>query len=753
MGYDDAPAIMSFFSNTKETSDRYATYAGEFHELFQNHALSFGRPENLLQLGPKLEHDEQFCAEFSMLTKSVAQREEGRLTLTRMLTIVAVAIGGPEVMSFRTSGTVPVVTFLKGIGGWSEIEEETEPITQSKWMTPSPEIRRLFGSNASRDPADEEQAARQHGWQSAGPPGDGEEPGPPMTTRPTLMDTLSRLERALQAHPSGIDHQTEQIEPHVIEPHVIEPHVIEAHLDDITAKMNSAVEVAPKYGEIKTVESSSSDPMPEVIAGPATAAPKAAPANTPKAPAKEAKEDELKLAGASAMAALAEIAGKVARTRDRRLLFVFAMVAILFLTLPGVVGVLLYREFAGNAPEPPEGAVANTAPAGADVARDVRSPNPGVGTADAEPESQPRVGNKGEKTLSGLDRREGEVGIRRPAKSKTPPTIAETVSKMSAPVPKGAVELGSGMTILGGTRRTQIVTVPTNLGDGMTVLGAVGPNQMRLDQAGQIPMLVTTEPAKIHTASVEEPPTIAETVSEMSAATPQSELERRSWMTLGDTERRQIVLQEAGVIPWLETTPARIHPARPEPPPTIAETVSAMSVVPEFGNTRQVQVREIPWLETTPPKIQPYKPETPPTVAGLEPAMREDMPAPVTTAKAAPVSVVGGASPGRGVAPALKPPVLHPNVKVSAGTLSTYLVKVSGAGVSQGGSQAEVAGRCARSGADLRERKDRESGGTQRPTKSAWSGRESSAPLAVQAVRAEWKGSRGSDVGNVSLYA
>ena len=669
MGYDDAPAIMSFFSNTKETSDRYATYAGEFHELFQNHALSFGRPENLLQLGPKLEHDEQFCADFSTLAKSVAQREEGRLTLTRMLTIVAVAIGGPEVMSFRTSGTVPVVTFLKGIGGWSEIEEETEPIAQSKWVTHSPETRRLFGSNASHDPADEEHAARQHGWLSGGPQGDHKEPEPPMTTRPTLMDTLSRLERALQAHPSGIDRQTEQIEPHVIE-----PHVIDAHLDDLTAKMNSAVEVAPKNGEIKTVESSSSAPLPEVIAGPATAAPKAAHVNAPKAPAKEAKEDELKLAGASAMAALAEIAGKVARTRDRRLLVLLAMVAILILTLPGVVGVLLYREFAGNTPEPPEGALANTAPAGADVARDAGSPSPGVGTADAKPGSQPRVGNKGEKTLSGLERRQGEVVIR-PARSKTPPTIAETVSKMSAPTPKGAVELGSGMTILGGTKRSQIVTVPTNLGNGMTVLGAVGPNQMRLDQAGQIPKLVT-EPAKIHTASVEPPPTIAETVSEMSAATPQSELERRSWMTLGETERRQIVLQEAGVIPWLETTPARIHPARPEPPPTIAETVSAMSAgMPEFGNTRQVQVREIPWLETTPPKIQPYKPETPPTVAGLEPAMREDMPAPVTTAKAAPVSVVGGASPGRGVAPALKPPVLHPNVKVSAGTLSTYLVK------------------------------------------------------------------------------
>ena len=87
---------MAFFSNAQETYGRYGGYIGEFQEVLGKFEVKFGRPADFLQLAPKLAHDEKFRVEFATLTKSVGQREEGTLTLTRALTIIAISLGGPE---------------------------------------------------------------------------------------------------------------------------------------------------------------------------------------------------------------------------------------------------------------------------------------------------------------------------------------------------------------------------------------------------------------------------------------------------------------------------------------------------------------------------------------------------------------------------------------------------------------------------------------------------------------------------------
>src|SRR5215471_9149637 len=118
---------MSFFSDTRETSTRYETYITEFRELCKRHEISYGTAEDFFRLAPKLAYDERFRDDFCQFAKSVAQREKGGITLTRILTIIAIAMGGDTVETMGTAGAVPVsmvVVFLAGIGGWSENEPD-----------------------------------------------------------------------------------------------------------------------------------------------------------------------------------------------------------------------------------------------------------------------------------------------------------------------------------------------------------------------------------------------------------------------------------------------------------------------------------------------------------------------------------------------------------------------------------------------------------------------------------------------------
>src|SRR5947209_17730974 len=133
---------MSFFSDTKETLARYGSYVAEFQSLCRKHAAAYGSPEEFFRLAPKLVSDDRFRDEFAALTKSVAQQENGQLTLTRMLTIIALAIGGENIEGIGSAGAVPVslaVVFLAGIGGWAQDQEKISPPQES--ITDDPIIK------------------------------------------------------------------------------------------------------------------------------------------------------------------------------------------------------------------------------------------------------------------------------------------------------------------------------------------------------------------------------------------------------------------------------------------------------------------------------------------------------------------------------------------------------------------------------------------------------------------------------------
>lgn len=236
---------MSFFSNAHETSERYGSYITEFEKLFRKHQMSFGTPEHFFQLAPKLAYDESFRMDFSWLTKSVAQREEGRLTLTRILTIIAIAMGGMGIEDLGTASAVPislVVVFLAGVGGWSETEPPVEVVSQSpetkEEVIPQPVVDTAVVKAAKNE---EKEALELEKKLSVGK-NDIEELTSSLFGGPAMMkEALSRLEintLALKLHLDSIDSRMERIEP---------------HLDDLSARLvpPGDVNLPPKEEEPK----------------------------------------------------------------------------------------------------------------------------------------------------------------------------------------------------------------------------------------------------------------------------------------------------------------------------------------------------------------------------------------------------------------------------------------------------------------------------------------------------------------------
>ena len=214
---------MSFFSDTRETSARYGTYIAEFQELCKRHEVSSGTPEDFFRLAPKLAYDERFRADFCQLTKSVAQREEGRLTLTRILTIIAIAMGGEDIDTVGTAGAVPVslvIVFLAGVGGWSENESDNN-------TAPAAMLVKGVSQEATPMASDlEEQEALALERKLASEPNNLGEMTASLFGGPAMVkEALCRLELntlELKLHLDSIDNRMERIEP---------------HLDDLTSRL------------------------------------------------------------------------------------------------------------------------------------------------------------------------------------------------------------------------------------------------------------------------------------------------------------------------------------------------------------------------------------------------------------------------------------------------------------------------------------------------------------------------------------
>ncbi len=80
----------------EDVAERYGLYIDELREFLASYSLRYGSPDDLLPVTGLLRTHGSFPGDLGLVLRSILFRENSALSRTRLLEIVAVAIGGPR---------------------------------------------------------------------------------------------------------------------------------------------------------------------------------------------------------------------------------------------------------------------------------------------------------------------------------------------------------------------------------------------------------------------------------------------------------------------------------------------------------------------------------------------------------------------------------------------------------------------------------------------------------------------------------
>ena len=86
---------MDFFVPPQEISYRYSDYIEEFQAILAASKIKFGSPDNFSAFARRLQSDDLLSADLDRMVRFIIQRESGNISLRTILTIIAIASGGP----------------------------------------------------------------------------------------------------------------------------------------------------------------------------------------------------------------------------------------------------------------------------------------------------------------------------------------------------------------------------------------------------------------------------------------------------------------------------------------------------------------------------------------------------------------------------------------------------------------------------------------------------------------------------------
>jgi TonB family protein len=218
---------MPYFSDSQEALSRFGDYIEEFQSVFRSNDVDYGTPDDFFAFARSLNYDAQLRADLSAQAKSVMAREN-KVPLRTVLTIIAVASGGPEVANSDRDMSKPVnllIDFLIKAGGCIQINSGYPSPEQPN--SPSLETADSPGHTLTldRSSADEGMRAEQAEQIDIAPPTGEEAPGnPPVDRFPqdyagspnTLTESLTRLEinsLQLKHYLDSIDQRISRMEP------------------------------------------------------------------------------------------------------------------------------------------------------------------------------------------------------------------------------------------------------------------------------------------------------------------------------------------------------------------------------------------------------------------------------------------------------------------------------------------------------------------------------------------------------------
>jgi TonB family protein len=112
---------MTFFSDARETSSLFADYIEEVQQLLRAHHVAFGTPYDFLTFVQTLEDDSRLRNDLAVLLRSFMEGEN-KVSLPNVLSIVAIASGGPDLTISESDRSQPVnvlVDLLMSVGSSS----------------------------------------------------------------------------------------------------------------------------------------------------------------------------------------------------------------------------------------------------------------------------------------------------------------------------------------------------------------------------------------------------------------------------------------------------------------------------------------------------------------------------------------------------------------------------------------------------------------------------------------------------------
>ena len=118
---------MEVFRESRGIAAQFDGPVDDLRRLLAFHGLRSGLPQYVVGFARKLEESKPFRTDLTALLRSTRDLDRGRLTSDQMLAILAVAVGGDEMLaepnkSPETAHALVLVRMLlAGIGGWSDI--------------------------------------------------------------------------------------------------------------------------------------------------------------------------------------------------------------------------------------------------------------------------------------------------------------------------------------------------------------------------------------------------------------------------------------------------------------------------------------------------------------------------------------------------------------------------------------------------------------------------------------------------------
>jgi TonB family protein len=143
---------MDFFSDTQETASRFGDYIDDLHDVFRCNGIDFGSPEDFFAFARTVKYHSELRGDVLRVVKSVMESETN-ISFRTILTVIAVASGGPDVVTSHREMSIPiklVIESLIGVGACRQLNGD-HPVGLYSDLTVTETSRAVAQDNLSSD--------------------------------------------------------------------------------------------------------------------------------------------------------------------------------------------------------------------------------------------------------------------------------------------------------------------------------------------------------------------------------------------------------------------------------------------------------------------------------------------------------------------------------------------------------------------------------------------------------------------------